>query len=160
MQEANGKRLTPEMLAKSLEGDLPVIMKPPALGQTTLSNASTFASLDSIGRDRFVDLSDFDDRRAPIFLPSGALDDLECDAVVQCGSAMGKFGERINAGRSISLDSCSDDGCNDGDLDVFYRMLGEAERVRMNVGVHVKVTKLTTSRSKPYKTILRKSVNN
>ena len=91
-------------------------------------------------------------------LPSGAFDhsgSSEEDAELEDAVCHGKFSSREKLSREISFES--DDGLSPDNYALFLNLLTEADRLSNNTGSHVKIQKLTTSKSTPYKTILRRT---
>jgi hypothetical protein len=145
--------------SKVLEPD-PVIHKAPQMPPTSLSVASTTLTISSPFKASFNDLSSLEGI-PPIRLPHGALDtafDSEANTDEQyAGGWLGKFSAMRKVSREMSIDSViSDDGEMSHDsAELCTRLLFEADRVSNCTGCHVKVVKLTTSKTNPYKTLLR-----
>ena len=121
----------------------------------TLSVASTVATLASPFKASFADLSGLIEPE-PISLPAGALEgyELHVDSLhPQTGSQHGKFVMR-SLSREFSIDTDSAEMDSER-LELFSRLLEEGDRMSTKVGMHIKFQKLTTSKTSPYKTLLR-----
>jgi len=151
------------MFASNLGNDPdPVVIKAPNLPATSLSVASTTLTISSTSKTSFNDLSILEGI-PQIRLPHGALttsseSDFNAGEDEEGGGRLGKFCTMRKLSREMSIDSVISED-NDGTTiemgELFTRLLLEADRVGHNTGRHVKVVKLTTSRTNPYKTLLR-----
>ena len=132
----------------------PVIWKDKSLQEATISVASTTFTQVSPYKASFSDLSELVPPE-PLTLPPGScdpLDESDVDVAGSDGSRLGKFVAR-SLSREFSVDA--DDTVDAETLDLFFKLTLEGDRVSTSTGSHVKVRKLTTSKSSPYKTILR-----
>jgi|LauGreDrversion4_2_1035121.scaffolds.fasta_scaffold179321_1 hypothetical protein len=145
---------------KHHRGSQPTILKAPVLPATAASVASTTYTLSSPLKASYGDLSSLE-AIIPIQLPRAAFDDIEpildeIDSHLN-GSRLGKFCARRMLSREMSIDSVLSDDLEAPEeaTELLTRLLLEADRISRNTGCHVKVQKLTTSRTSPYKTLLR-----
>jgi hypothetical protein len=134
----------------------PLVWRDESARVSSLSVASTTVTMFSPFKASYTDLTSLVEPE-PVSLPRGALLDSpsiqEDNFSPEGGSRHGKY-----VSRGLSRE-CSWDGDN-SDLEperaeLFCRLLKEADRLSCNTGCHVKVTKLTTSKTCPYKTFLR-----
>ena len=121
------------------------------------SVASTCFTLSASIKASYSDLSGLVEPD-PVMLPTGALEepwDISpgCDEADD-GCRYGKFGSRAQP-RQLSFDGINSDGSSTEVSELFMRLLSDADRVTGETGCHVRVQKLTTSKSRPYKTVLR-----
>ena len=134
----------------------PIIWKGSATSSTGLSVASTTVTLYSPFQASYGDLSGLV-ATEPLLLPPGSLDhhsdDFEDSQTSDHGSRHGKYISR-KVSRELSFDGESSD-VEVETAELFMRLLVEADRQTSRTGCHVKVTKLTTSKANPQKTILR-----
>lgn len=133
-----------------------MIWKDKSLEEGTLSVASTTFTRISPYKASFSDLSELVPPQ-PLLLPPGSCVALEASNETDgCydGSRMGKYVVR-SLSRELSLDA--DDQISPETLDLLSRLMVEGDFVSTSTGCHVKVRKLTTSKSSPYRTILRHS---
>lgn len=134
----------------------PIIWKDETSRLAALSVASTTITITSPFKASFADLTALLDPE-PLCLPVGALensdtvglDEMECGG----GSRHGKFVSR-GLSRECSLDGEGSEVESDR-FELFTRLLKEADRISTVTGCHVKVSKLTMSKTSPYKTLLR-----
>ena len=131
----------------------PVIWKGEALPMTSVSVASTTVTNCSPFKSSYAaDLCDLGGI-GEVFLPPGALDsNVSSSDFGEEGSRYGKSAGRVVT-RGYSIESL-------GSIDpvaeeVFARLELEADRMSRFMGSHIKVEKLTTSKTHPYKILLR-----
>ena len=146
--------------AKHHKGSPPNILKAPVLPATTASVASTTYTISSPFKASYGDLTSLE-AIEPIQLPRAAFEYFdpmpeESDNIPD-GSRLGKFCAKRMLSREMSIDSVVSDDMETSEhtTELLTRLLLEADRVSRNTGCHVKVQKLTTSRTSPYKTLLR-----
>ncbi len=137
-----------------------MIIKGPKLPSSVLSVSSTIASFTSHSKSSFCDLTALGNTEQ-LYLPSGAFDNwgplLECDEGPD--GNFGKFVTKRMLSRELSIESV-DDGNAYGDpvtVELFTNLLKEADRIIAFSGNHAKASKLTTSKSSPYKHLLRRT---
>jgi hypothetical protein len=141
------------------KGSQPSILKAPILPATTASVASTTYTVSSPFKSSYGDLSSLE-AIEPIQLPRAAFDYIDPigeEIPIADGSRVGKFCARRMLSREMSIDSVLSEDMETSEeaTELLTRLLIEADRVSRNTGCHVKVQKLTTSRTSPYKTLLR-----
>ena len=145
---------------KHHKGSAPNILKAPILPATTASVASTTYTISSPFTASYGDLSSLE-ALEPIQLPRAAFEysdsALEDTTQPTDGSRVGKFCAKRMLSREMSIDSVISDDMETSEdtAELLTRLLHEADRISRNTGCHVKVQKLTTSRTSPYKTLLR-----
>lgn len=136
----------------------PIIWKEGTSSNATLSAASTTISHFSINPASYGDLSCLIEP-ASVLLPAGSMDNSdscdEGDAYFQHGGRHGKFVSR-SISRELSFDGDGSD-IEPEQAELFTRLMMEADRLSTKTGCHVKVSKITTSKTSPYKTLLRHS---
>ena len=125
---------------------------------TSQSVASTTVTVSSDYKSSCADLAGLVEPE-PLTLPVGALSDrlsldVNPDPTVGGGHRHGKFISRTLS-REYSLDADGSEG-NSEMVELFTRLLIDADAVGTKRGSHVKVLKLTTSKTCPYKTLLRR----
>jgi hypothetical protein len=134
----------------------PIIWKDDASKLAAMSVASTTITVSSPFKASFADLTALLDPE-PLSLPIGAFENSEAlgfdEGESECGSRHGKFVSR-GLSRECSLDADATEVDSDR-FDLFTRLLKEADRISTLSGCHVKVKKLTMSKTCPYKTLLR-----
>jgi hypothetical protein len=134
----------------------PIIWKEGSSPNGTLSVASTTVSHFSASKASYGDLSCLIEPSS-LLLPPGSLEDNdladEQSSSLEHGDRHGKFVAR-SLSRELSFDGEGSD-IEPERLELFTRLLAEADRVSVKTGCHIKVTKLTTSKTSPYKTLLR-----
>jgi hypothetical protein len=142
------------------KGSPPNILKAPILPATTASVASTTYTISSSFKASYGDLASLE-AIEPMQLPRAAFEYvdpiLEEEDQVQAGARLGKFCAKRMLSREMSIDSVVSDDMETPEetVELLTRLLFEADRISRNTGCHVKVQKLTTSRTSPYKTLLR-----
>jgi hypothetical protein len=133
----------------------PIIWKNPGLQAAAVSVASTTVTLYSPFKASYADLSGLVEPE-PLLLPVGALENIDSNQVEEAnvggGSRHGKFVSRCLS-RELSVDDDSEVESDRADL--YNRLLEEADRAATKTGCHVKVRKLTMSKTSPYKILLR-----
>lgn len=139
----------------------PVIWKGAPLPNTAGSMASTTVTMSSpFTMSYAADLCDLG--VSSVSLPAGSLD--KCPSsdekdIVYEGSRYGKCAGRSGPYRGGSIESMPsfDELDTTEKAEVFVRLSLEADRMSRSVGGHVKVEKLTTSKTCPYKVFLRRT---
>jgi hypothetical protein len=123
-----------------------------------LSSTSTSNTLAASFKLSYCDLSGLIEPE-PLMLPTGALNEdlniISDHEDTESGSRYGKFGTKAQP-RQLSFDG------GESELDseiseLFVRLLVEADRVTKETGCHIRFCKLTTSKSRPFKILLRHS---
>lgn len=134
----------------------PIIWKDASAVASALSGASTTVTLYSPFKASYGDLSGLC-APEPLLLPAGCLDpstdSFEDEQLCAQGSRHGKYSSR-SLSRELSLDSEQSDVDSDKS-ELFMRLLAEADRISSSTGCHIKVTKLTMSKTSPMKPLLR-----
>ena len=134
------------------------VLKAPQLPSNTHSLASTTVTIASPFKSSCADLSSLAGIES-IGLPMSAFDhnmSSDEEELRENGVCHGKFASRQRLSREMSIES--DDGVLCEHFDLFSNLLMEADRLSNGTGSHIKVQKLTTSKSTPYKTILRRTM--
>jgi len=140
--------------ARAKEPDPAKITMNISMPRDFLSVASTSITFSSGQKASFSDLSGLIEPE-PVLLPPGALDDEKLifsdHEDTEDGSHYGKYGAKAQP-RQLSFDECN----SDSEIsEMFTRLLIDADRVTSGTGCHVQVRKLTTSKTRPFKTMLR-----
>jgi hypothetical protein len=134
----------------------PIIWKDGSSPNAGLSVASTTITFYYPFKASYGDLAGLVEPE-PLMLPLGSLDrhlESECsDSASDHGSRHGKYVSR-SISREVSIDGESSD-VEPETIELFTRLLLDADRITKNTGCHVKKTKLTTSKTSPQKTFLR-----
>lgn len=143
-------------LDKHVKAPDPVIWKGEPLPMTSVSVASTTVTMSSPFKSSYAtDLCDLGGLGG-LLLPNGALDNPPCIYGVESGDEGSRYGKSAGklCTRGYSIESVG--SVDASSEEVFVRMELEAERMSKAVGSHIKVQKLTTSKTCPYKTLLRR----
>lgn len=135
----------------------PIVWKSAPLPHTAGSVAST-AVTSAFKASYATDLCDLGGIGS-VTLPAGSLDARSSSEEGESGEEGSRYGKfaRTACPRGYSIESrmSVDEADNSEELEIFSRLSIEADRMTRSSGCHVKVQKLTTSQSCPYKTLLR-----
>jgi hypothetical protein len=136
-----------------------MVVKCPALPASVYSVASTVASIPSKSRTSYCDLSAFGNGEQ-VLLPCAAFSNWDSmpDPDERQSGQFGTYAARRMLSRELSIESVEDStGPSSSALELFTSLLNTADRISNSSGNHIRIQKLTTSKSVPYKTLLRRS---